>query len=434
MNPAMKAESSDIEKYLEPLDSSLIAVKASASALRGESFRVSEAYPSGTAPLLKLLSCFPEAYRIRGIELGVSGRGLPPAVIPKVNAENFAEWCVSQYPARLYPAILVGAPSGAAAHLSALLSAPLLTTHFLLSIQHHKPLSAVQEVLRLGSQWADQILKNHSNVEIVLHFDPVHDAFLVKYLTHLRLKFSRLPGAYQNFIRSHLAPKGSLILLNIHYLWRYYRIADNLIFQIGGLGGISPDTFLKEYPLLYPVEEGPESEWGTPTAFVEDTHQFASRHHIPLVNLSHPSLEPLSVLVYFLYTRLFSSQNILIDCFTYIDPYTNRASRTPGLWLPFNCTDSYNFLTHFLEGLSFQTIYLALVPSFARSPDTVPLKDWLHLLSAHGKVHPLGISNRYPSDPYAVFAFVKHMKALRPKVVPPFTPLPVDILRDNPLP
>jgi len=429
MNPTPKAQNPDAEKYLEPLDSSLIAVKASASALHEKSFQVTESYPSGIAPLLKILSYLPETYRIRGIEWGVSGRGLSPATLPEVNVESFARWCVSQYPAHTYPAILVGAPSGAAAHLSALLSAPLLTTHFLLSIQHHKPLYALPEVLRFGRQWADQILKNYSDIQIFLHFDPVHDAFLVKYLTHLRLKFSRLPDVYQDFIRSHLAPDGSLILLNIRYPWRYYRISDNLILQVGGLGGISPETFLKEYPLPHPVEEGPESEWGTPTTFVEDTRQFASRHSIPLVELSYPSLEPLSQLAHSLYLQAFPSRDILIDCFTYIDPYTNIASQIPGLWLPFHCTDSYSFLTHFLEGLSFRTIYLALVPSFARAPDTVPLKDWLHLLSAHGRVHPLGISSRYPSDPYAVFNFVKAMKALRPTQPGSFTPLPVEILK-----
>lgn len=415
---------SEGKKALKPeaFDSSTRAVRAAAEALTGRGHGILEAYPPGSSLFLGLLRFLPEGPRIAALEWGIGlSLGRPLEKFDFAAVTTLPGWCVRQYPRRRYKAILVGAPSGAAAHLAALLEAPLLTNSFLLSFRHRIAPDDIRSYARFGRELSRRILEADAEgiFETVNHFDPLHDRSLVKFADLLRLRLIQLPEAYREFIRENLAPDGHLILLNCIYPWKQYRFSDSEreYLQVGGLGGVSPEEFLTRWPLGSEAEpvDRPESEWGCPPGFAEAVRRFVNEEGFSLLELRFDHPEQLSLLAYRAYRAAGASEEeIMLDCFTYSSPYTNVITGVPALWLPFNAHDSLAFARRFLEGKRFKRIYLALVPSFARCPDTVPFREWHELLSAHGQLELLGVDPKaYPADPLAPFAFTRALERLR---------------------
>ncbi|MFQ6034186.1 MAG: hypothetical protein ACE5KR_04920, partial [Candidatus Bipolaricaulia bacterium] len=229
----------------EPFDSATRTVREAARAISGRGRGILEAYPPGSSLFLGFIKLLPEDLRIKALEWGISqslGRsslgGLDPGSLPR--------WSVAQYPRRRYPAIIVGSPGGAVAHLAALLGAPFLTSSFLLGFRHRIALDDIQSYYRFGRGIAEQLLED-DDFEAINHYDPLHDRSLIKYADLLRLRLVRLPQVYRDFIENNLAPDGRLILVNCTYSWPQYRLVERSFFQVGGLGGVSPEEFLKKW-------------------------------------------------------------------------------------------------------------------------------------------------------------------------------------------
>ncbi len=213
---------------------------------------------------------------------------------------------------------------------------------------------------------------------------------------------------------------GRLILIECAYPWLQYRIEQRSFFQVGGLGGVSPEEFLGQWKLELPLEERPESEWGCPSRLVDDVRRFAQKRGFDLLHLRFDHPEWYSYLAYRAYLAAGAREGeLMLDCFTYISPYTNVTTRIPALWLPFNTADSLEFARRILDGRHFQRIYLTLVPSFARCRDTAPLSRWQRLLQDKGPVELLGIDpGCYPADPLAPFAYSEKLRRLRRRQPP----------------
>jgi hypothetical protein len=263
------------------------------------------------------------------------------------------------------------------AHLAALLRAPFLTSSFGVSFARAKSdpddLAAYQE---FGRRLAEPILQSRSGeeFEVINHYDPLHDRNLVKYVNRLRIKLWELPQAYQEFILRNLAPQGKIILVSCNYRWLQYVLGERFFLQIGGLGGISPQEYLERWNLDLPLQERRESEWGCPEGFASSVREFAARRGIELVELGFAHPQEYSLLAYRAYLECegVRKEVVFLDSFNHQNPRTNIQTGIPGLWLPFNTEDSLAFAREFLdlEGKRFKKIYLTVLPSFARSPDT----------------------------------------------------------------
>jgi len=406
---------------VECFDSGTRVVREAAEALTDRGRSILECYPPGSELFLWLLSLLPEGLRIAGIEWGISlSVGNSPKRLESFNVSSLPEWCVKQYPAgdHGYQAVIVGSPNGAIAHLAALLRVPFLTTSFELSFRHPpiKP-DELKKYYESGTRLAEVILnKNDEGIELINHYDPLHDRSLVKYVNRLRIKLLELPQAYQGFILKNLASQGKIILTDCGYRWPQYVVADRAFFQVGGLGGISPQEYLERWPLNLPLEERRESEWGCPEEFASSVKDFADRRGIELleIGLDHP--QDYSLLAYRAYLKCEGArrEKILFDCFNHQNPRTNVNTGIPALWLPFNTVDSLAFVQEFLEGREFERIYFTLLPSFARSPDSTALRRWVELLSQYGELDLLGINPRlFPADTLAPFRLVAQMRELR---------------------
>jgi len=429
--PAAAAAAREIK--VEGFDSGTRVVREAAEALTGRGRSILECYPPGSELFLWLLSLLPEDGRIAGIEWGISlGVGNSPKRLEGFDPGSLPEWCIKQYPAnaRGYEAIIVGSPNGGIAHLAALLRAPFLTTSFELSFRHRSfAPDELQRYHESGKGLAEAILNKGGGIEVINHYDPLHDRSLVRYVNRLRIKWVELPEAYQRFILENLAPRGKIVLIECRWRWPQYLVAERSFLQVGGLGGVSPGEYLERWALDLPLLERRESEWGCPEEFASSVRDFAARRGIELleIGLDHP--QDYSLLAYRAYLEGAGArrEEILFDCFNHQNPRTNVQTGIPALWLPFNTADSLAFAQEFLEGREFARIYLTLLPSFSRSPDTAALERWVELLSRHGELELLGIDPRlFPADTLAPFRFAARMRGLRRRYRLP-RPLKLDL-------
>lgn len=421
---AKREGGSQIAIAVEGFDSGTRVVREIAEALTGQGKSILECYPPGSGLFLWLLSLLPENLRIAGIEWGMSlSVGHKPEELVGFDVSSLVEWCASQYPDtdHGYQAIMVGSPNGGIAHLAALLRAPFLTTSFGLTFRH-PPIEPdqLEAYCESGEELAATILSGNPDeeIEVVNHYDPLHDRSLVRYVNFLRIKLLELPEAYQEFILGNLAPGGKIILINCHYQWPQYVVAERSFLQVGGLGGISPQEYLERWPLDLPLKERRESEWGCPGEFATAVKAFAEDHGIKVIKIDFDHPQEYGLLAYRAYLACEGArrEEVLFDCFNHQNPRTNIQTGIPGLWLPFNTEDCRAFARGFLEGKEFERIYLTLLPSFAHSPDTATLESWRELLSHHGELELLGINPRtFPTDPLAPFRFVGKLRGLRKK-------------------
>ena len=413
-------------------DSGTQVVQEVAEALIGQGNSVLNCYPHGSKLFLGLLSLLPQDLRIAGIEWGMSvSLGEPPLVLDSFDPEELPAWCTTQYPDDKYRAIVIGSPNGGVAHLSSLLHAPFLTSSFGLVIRH-PPIDPdnIDSYAATGDRYAGAILERAvpGSIEVIDHYDPLHDRSLVKYVNFLRVKLLSLPSAYREFIRKNLAPGGKIVLVDCTYPWAQFRVGKGSYFQIGGLGAITPKDYMKKWGRDLPLETRPESEWGCPLEFSAAVRQFAEEEGIELIEIRYPHPADYGLLSYRAYLACAGvrKEEVMFDCFNYQNPRTNLQSGIPALWLPFNTQDALSFAGGFLAGKQFKQIYLSLLPSFAGSPDTAKLKTWENLLSSHGELKLLGIDPQaFPADTLAPFHYAEQLKQLR-KEYQLSTPLELD--------
>lgn len=412
---------SDSPIAVEGFDSGTRVVREVAEALTGEGRSILECYPWGSRTFLGLVSLFPSKTRIHLIEWGTRlSVGHDAEDAGRLRVDALLQWCVDQYPQdRRYEAIVVGSPNGAVAHLAALLGAPFLTTSFGLTFR--RPTIDAEDHLAYiesGRAIVESILATNEDdgFELIVHYDPFHDRSLVRSVDFVRVKLRALPACYREFIDRHLAPGGRLILIDCAYTWPQSELRDRAYVQIGGLGGIPPETFLERWPLDLPLLTRRESEWGCPDGFAASVDRFAADREIETIEIRFDRPWEYSLLVFDAYSACEGVRNraLLIDCFNHLNPRTNVETGIPALWLPFNTEEGLALVEEALRGKSFDWIGFALLPSFAGSPDTAALEPWLDLLSQYGDVELVGIDpDRYPTDPLAPFRFVDRMTELR---------------------
>ena len=406
---------------VEGFDSGTRVVREVAEALAGEGRSILECYPWGSRTFLGLVALFPAKTRVRLIEWGMRlSVGHNAVDAGRLDVDSLPQWCVDQYSQgdRQYEAIVVGSPNGAVAHLAALLGAPFLTTSFGLTFRH-RTIDAGDHLAHLESSRVivDSILAANEGAgfELIAHYDPLHDRSLVRYVDFVRVKLRELPACYRAFIDRHLAPGGRLILIDCAYAWPQYELRERAFIQVGGLGGVPPETFLGRWPLKLPVYIRRESEWGCPEEFASSVARFAVDRGIESVKISFEHPWSYSLLAYSAYLACdgVRSRSLLIDCFNHLNPRTNVGTGIPALWLPFNTVEGLAFVENALSGRTFDRVHFAILPSFADSPDTAPLEPWVELLSRYGEVELVGIDpDRFPADPLAPFRFIDRMTEL----------------------
>jgi len=418
--PAGRAASSSVD--VVAFDSGTRVVREVAEALSGTGRSILECYPRGSEIFLGFISLFPETARISAVEWGMRlSLGHDANRAANVSVDALAEWCIDQYPddGSRFPAIVIGSPNGAVAHLAALLGAPFLTTSFGLTFRHETigpdDLDAYR---RTSLETARRILAANaaSSFEVVCHYDPIHDRSIVQVADFVRIKLHDLPACYRAFISDRLAPDGSLVLVECAYPWPQIALDERIFLQIGGLGAIEPEAYLERWAVDGRTIVRRESEWGCPEPFADAVNTYAEAHGIDVleVRFNHPAEYSLLAYDAYLACEGVRPQRLLIDTFNHQNPRTNIQTGIPGLWLPFNTEDGLALAERALCGKVLDTVYLAPLPSFSRSPDTAALDAWTDLLAPHGTLEFVGVRpDKYPADPLAPYRFARDLRSLR---------------------
>jgi hypothetical protein len=438
-----------------PESATPIITRAVSAGLRGAT---SQNYPlpARQRAALHLLGAFPQSVGGWAVTRFQALGGLDPVKLAGITLSDILGARLADYealPGR-FPAILLGAGlGGAAAHLACTLGGPFLPMAFVYSLRAGAPDGDVQRYYQRSSALARQLAARIPEVLTIQHFDPVHDGWLTRYLNHLRLKLIDLPPAYQEFIHQRLAPGGSLVYLECAASWLRYRVGPRSFFQVGGWGDLTPQDFLSPSDSLrqytasagmscwdwrlcdYPLDYGPESEWGCEPGFGEALQTFCDRHGYPLLRIPLPDPHDYSRLGYFarlaqLEASGLAPAGVQIETFSQYDPTAALKAGLLPLWLVFNTHTSLNFLKemrpHFPTG---KPVFFSALATFSHTPDLVPFAAWQAALEGQDLRLIGARPSHYPADTRAVVDWAKPLRQWATAHPQPWSsPLPVAAL------
>lgn len=357
--------------YITKFDSSWGMLKALSRFLEGKDF------PGvGVLPTAKPVERLVDLLRGRAITTAYTYGGametVPPEKLADVRAEKLAARMVEQYPRGKYKAAMLGSSNGAAVHLCAALGIPWLPQTFLMAIRRpglHP--DQVIEDMEWGKTAAGPLLR--SNPEFKLHqmHDPCQDRLMVQRMAYFRIKRLRLGETFERFLRENLEPGATIFVLECTLPWPTTEISPRHIFQVGGVGGITPEEyinggqrvadFLRREGASYtswevPEPDGrrPEAEWGFEPELLGDVQRFASENGYRVRRIRFVDPEHLSPLVADLYRwwyekREMRSDRLLVQTFNVVEPWWTLRTGSVPYWIVFNTEPSAASVEDYLE-------------------------------------------------------------------------------------
>ncbi|MCU7727107.1 hypothetical protein ODJ79_25550 [Actinoplanes sp. KI2] len=170
---------------------------------------------------------------------------VPAGQIDDVDAAAVAAWIVEHYRQRIYPAVALGSPHGAAVHLAAGCGAAWLPTSF--TITAPWPGGSPGNwpgAMDWGSKLAERLVARNPDVTVRQVHDPVLRGPLCGATVSLHVQWRTLPVAYRSFLRSRLAPNGAAVLVRDVRTWPVLDGSPGHSFQIGTpTGGWKADCY-----------------------------------------------------------------------------------------------------------------------------------------------------------------------------------------------
>jgi hypothetical protein len=256
-----------------------------------------------------------------------------------------------------FPAITVGiGMGGTTAHLALSLGGPFLPQAFVVTLKTGTMNGNISDYFNLTNETAGIITQNNPDLMTIQHYDPVHDGWLVKRVNHLRLKLIDLPDEYKQFIHEKLIPGGDVIYLEGRAQWKRFRTGLQNVFQVGGWGAISSEEFIYGSPRLdafakkekldfshwfldgYPLEDGPESEWGSESGLGEALQAFCKKEGYNFIKISFDDPNDFSRLAFFAKKEILKKANlepagVVVEMFSQFDTSIVDQSALLPLWL-----------------------------------------------------------------------------------------------------
>ena len=419
-----------------PDSSSPIVTRAVAAGLQ---FQYIENYnfPLWQKLFLLALGGFPQDVARFAISRFQSISGLPPEVMDHFTIDELIRQRLVDY-AKVpgsFPVITVGAAlGGATTYLSLALGGPFLPQTFVITIKQGSVTGNVNEYLHRSLDTALRIADKEPGLMTIQHYDPVHDAWLTRFINHLRFKLIDLPQAYAEFIKSKLVKGGAIVYLEGGASWLRYRVGPRSVFQVGGWGGISAEEFLSSSDRVrryahsagltltdwrlndYPLESGPESEWGSEPGLDSVLEEFCEREGYRFVRISLPHPNDFSRLAFNTAKALLQKEHRLpagvqVEMFSQFDATAALQAGLLPLWLIFNTEDSLNHLIEmrkeFPDG---KPVFFSPLATFSITPDLVPWKKWEAALQGIEWINIGTRANHYPADSRALVKWAEPLR------------------------
>jgi hypothetical protein len=359
-------------RYIANFDSASAMLRATAFFLRGQEFTGVGFMPRSIRPLGKVINKFPISVKEAMYIWSGYSEAIPGSDTDKVDIEDITKWVLSEYPDRQYPAVMIGSSNGAAVHLNAAMGMPWLPQTFLIPVRqpdvHPDDTLAGMEA---GREPAELLLEANPDIQLHHMHDANQDRLMLGKMGYFRIKKQTLGANYEQFLRDHLAPGGTIFINECQRTWPTTRMGDRYVFQHGALGGATEEEFhhgserVEEYLERYgshkrrwdtPTknEVSPEAEWGFEPALRDDIERIAKERGYKVRRIVYDEPEHLSPLVADLYRWWYRQRNIkanrlLAESFIVLEPYWALRTGSVPFWMKFNMEPSLNCLKEYLE-------------------------------------------------------------------------------------
>ncbi|MBA4384252.1 MAG: hypothetical protein C0410_05920 [Anaerolinea sp.] len=413
--------------------SSPIITKAVANGLRGTK---SEVYNFSKIEkiLLRLVGHLPSSVAEWIIPRANSGNSLSIQDVENLKTSDLVNGRLKDYEANegQFPAITVGiGMGGTTAHLALALGGPFLPQAFVMTLKTGTMNGDVNAYNQLSLDVARKITQNNHDLMSIQHYDPVHDGWLVKRVNHLRVKLIDLPEEYKAFIKKKLAPGGDVVYLEGTAKWKRFRTGEKNVFQVGGWGDINDEAFIFGNDKLsqfaekekldylhwmlndYPLEDGPESEWGSEEGLGEALQDFCKKEGFNFIKISYQDPNNFSKLAFRTKKKILENAHlepsgVAVEMFSQFDTSIIDHSRLLPLWLIFNTMDSMRFLESMTsEFPKSKPVFFSSLATFSVTPDLVPFTEWERVLNNFEVINIGARKNHYPADTLALLDWKK---------------------------
>jgi hypothetical protein len=416
--------------------SSPIVSRAVAAGLRGE-FCDNYEFPGWQKMLLTILGTLPQGVARFTISRFETINGLHPKVMDEFSVDDLVRQRLGDYAllSGTFPVITVGAAlGGATTYLSLALGGPFLPQAFVSTLKGGSLTGDVYEYLHRSLDTALRLADKNPGLMTIQHYDPIHDGWMTRFVNHLRFKLLDLPPAYAEFIKQWLKPEGEVVYLEGGASWLRYRVGPRSVFQVGGWGGISADEYLEGSDRIrtyahkagmkftdwrltdYPVECGPESEWGSEPGLDTALEAFCRRegYRFTRIPLLHPN--DFSRMAFSAARRLLEKEDrqptgVLVEMFSQFDATAARQAGLLPLWLIFNTQDSLEYLKEMRAQFPVgKPVFFSPLATFSVPPDLVSWKDWDDVLTGIEWTNIGTRPSHYPADARALVKWVEPLR------------------------
>lgn len=395
-------------------------------------------FPSWQRNILLLLGLFPQKVGRFTISSFQSFSGLPPSSLRHFSLDRLISARINDYSMvnKRLPAVVLGAGmGGATTYLSLSLNAPFLPQAFVITLKKGSYSGNPNEYLNRSLDAALEIAQKDTRIMTIQHYDPIHDGWLTRFVNHLRFKLIDLPDAYAIFIRNYVEPGGAVVYLDGGAQWLRYRVGERSVFQVGGWGDISATEFLEGSPRIidyakrtglktskwtldnkkWPLETGPESEWGCEPGLVEAVQVFCKKEGYRFVRISLPHPNDFSRLAFSAAAKILekdgrSPSGTLIECFSQFDSVSAMQSGLLPLWLIFNTIDSVDYLREMSKSFPInKPIFFSALSTFSLTPDMAQWNAWSNAIGREF-INIGARKSHYPSDARALIKWAEPLR------------------------
>ncbi|MEM2121038.1 MAG: hypothetical protein QXU20_00030 [Candidatus Woesearchaeota archaeon] len=290
--------------------------------------------------------------------------------------------------------LLIGPGSGALADISSTLNTIFLPTHTTLikATLKFMKIDNIRDYMNTCEKIGKLILKKNKNIDIVLHYDPIHDRALLKHYLVFRTKFLEINNTYSTIINDFLNKEGTIIYFENKQPWPWHFICENVWLQLGGYGGLSFEEYQGVSERLSTIVDKVvwrlssekrlkyDSEWGSSKEFGDSIRDFCNNNGYNFYRITSKHIMELSLFSSMLFYNAFKPKlnGFLIENFWAYSATAAQLSRMLPYWIPWPDTIStYKAHSHLKKLLRLDIPKTARIGRFsALGPDILSVEQW----------------------------------------------------------